>query len=106
MDAAFEQAHGDIFKILREAKSYAFEKTTLAEATGRRFASQLKAYRAAKEIYKREQRLVAFEEVLENVRKYVVVADTGDIQVFEVDVQEKLMPGLYDLGDFEESSEK
>jgi len=106
LDAAFGQAHGDIFRILREAKSYAFEKTTLAEATGRRFASQLKAYRAAEEIYKREQRLVAFEEVLENVRKYVVVADTGDIQVFEVDVQEKLIPGLYDLGGFEESSEK
>ena len=94
LDNAFQQARGDIFKTLREAESYAFEKTTLAKATGKRFASQLKAYMAAKDIYKTEQRLLTFEESLENVRKYVVVADSNDTQVFIVDVQEKLTPSL------------
>jgi len=106
LDEAFAKAKGDIFTKLRESQSYAFEKATLAQATGERFANQLKAYRAAKEIYKREQRLRAFEEALKNVRKYVVVADPNDTQVFIIDVQEKLTPSLYDITGFEESSEK
>ena len=106
LDLAFARAKGDIFVILREAGSYAFEKAALAEATGRRFAGQLKAYRAAEEIYRREQRLAVFEEVLENVRKYVVVADRNDTQVFIVDVKEKLTPSLYELSGLEAGSGK
>ena len=106
LDAAFEQARGDIFKTLREARSYAFEKATLAQATGERFAGQLKAYEAAKEIYKREQRLLAFEESLKSIRKYVVVGDTKDMQVFIVDLTEKLTPELYDIAGLKESSGK
>ena len=106
LDLAFAEARGDIFAVLREAKSYAFEKATLAEATGRRFASQLKAYRAAKEIYKHQQRLALYEEALDNIRKFVIVADADDKQVFIIDVQEKLTPGLYELAGFEESSEE
>jgi len=106
LDTAFAEAKGDIFSTLRQAQSYAFEKATLAQATGQRFASQLKAYRAAEEIYKREQRLAALEEALENIRKFVVVADTNDTQVFIVDVKEKLTPSLYELAGFEESSKK
>ena len=106
LDLAFAQAEGDIFSRLRDAQSYAFEKATLARATGERFASQLKAYRAAKEIYKREQRLSVFEEALGEVRKYVVVADQNDTQVFIIDFKEKLTPSLYELGGFEELSEK
>jgi regulator of protease activity HflC (stomatin/prohibitin superfamily) len=106
LDRAFSQASGEIFARLRTAKSYAFEKTTLAEATGRRFASQVKAYHAAEEIYKREQLLAVLEECLQNIRKYVVVADTNDSQVYIVDLQEKLVPSLYELGGIEESSKK
>ena len=106
LDLAFAEAKGDIFTTLRKSQSYAFEKATLAQATGQRFASQLKAYRAAKEIYKREQRLAVLEEALENIRKYVVVADQNDTQVFIIDVQEKLTPSLYELAGYEESSEK
>ena len=106
LDLAFAEARGDIFATLREAKSYAFEKATLAEATGRRFATQLKAYRAAKEIYKRQQILALYEEALDNIRKFVIVADADDKQVFIIDVQEKLTPGLYELAGFEESSEE
>ena len=106
LDLAFAEAKGDIFTTLRKSQSYAFEKATLARATGHRFASQLKAYRAAKEIYKREQRLAVLEEALENIRKYVVVADQNDTQVFIIDVQEKLTPSLYELAGYEESSKK
>ncbi len=106
LDLAFAEAKGDIFSELRKAQSYAFEKSTLASATGQRFASQLKAYRAAKEIYKQEQKLAAFEEALENIRKYVVVADKNDTQVFIFDAQEKLTPSLYELGGYEESTKK
>jgi len=106
LDLAFAEAKGDIFSTLREAQSYAFEKAILARATGQRFDSQLKAYRAAKEIYKREQRLAVLEEALENIRKYVVVADQNDTQVFIFDAQEKLTPSLYELSGLEESSKK
>ena len=40
------------------------------------------------------------------MRKYLVVADQDDIQVFIVDVKEKLTPSLYELSGFEESTEK
>ncbi len=106
LDLAFAQAKGHIFSTLRQAQSYAFEKAILARATGQRFASQLKAYRAAEEIYKREQRLAVFEQALGNIRKFVVVADQNDTQVFIVDVKEKLTPSLYELSGLEESSEK
>jgi membrane protease subunit HflK len=108
LDLAFEQASGDIFTTLKEAQSYAFEKATLARSTGQRFASQLKAYNAAKEIYEREQRLTAFEEAIGqgNIRKYVVVSDPNDSQVFIFDFQEKKIPSLYDIEGFQESSKK
>ncbi len=103
LDEAFAAAGGEIFARLRDAQSYAFERATLAEATGRRFASQVKAYQAAEEIYKHEQRLTVLEEGLQNIRKYVVVADTNDSQVYIVDLQEKLTPGLYELGGLQET---
>jgi len=106
LDEAFARAGGEIFTQLREAQTYAFERETLAKATGLRFGDQLKAYRAAKGIYKREQRLRVFEEVLGAIRKYVVVADPNDMLVFTVNFEEELMPNLYDITGFEESSEK
>ncbi len=106
LDAAFAAASGDIFTTLRQAKSYAFEKATIARATGERFADQVKAYKAAREIYKRQQRLAMLEESLENIRKFVVIADKDDMEVFIVDLQEKLTPSLYDVAGIEESSKK
>jgi membrane protease subunit HflK len=97
LDSALERAKGDIFATLREAQSYGFEKARLARATGERFAEQLKAYMAAPEIYRRELLLAVLEESLENIRKYVVITDPNDTQVFIIDVQEKLTPSLYDI---------
>jgi regulator of protease activity HflC (stomatin/prohibitin superfamily) len=89
LDDAFAQAKGDIYRILAEAQSYAYQKAVLAKATGERFAGQLKAYRAAPTIYPRQQRLAVLDEALPGIRKYVVVADANDNQVTIVDLQEK-----------------
>jgi regulator of protease activity HflC (stomatin/prohibitin superfamily) len=104
LDAAFAQASGAIFVKLREAQGYRFEKATIARATGERFDSQVKAFRAAEEIYKREQRLLALEETLGRLRKYVIVADQNDTETFIVDLKEKLTPSLYEIGGVQESS--
>ncbi len=104
LDTALEESKGDIFQTLRESQSYAFEKATLAKAAGERFDSQLKAYRAAKEIYTQHLRLNMLEESLKNIRKYIVAADPNDKQIFIIDVQEKLTPSIYDIGGFEEIS--
>lgn len=106
LDDAFEEAKGNIFKTLRESRTYAFEKATLAEATGQRFAGQLMAFRAAPEIYLHEQRSATLEEALSNIRKYVVVADQNDTQVTIIDLQEKLTPSIYDISGIEEPSGK
>lgn len=105
-DAAFAAAKGDISRILSEAQSYAFSKVALARAKGEQFAGQLKAYQAAPEIYKNEHRMAVLEEVLPNIRKYVVVANPNDNEVVIVDLQEKPATSLYDLGGIEESSPK
>jgi hypothetical protein len=63
-------------------------------------------YKAAKDFYKRQLRLAVFENVLDDIRKFVVVADTNDMQVFIVDVEEKLTPDLYDITGLEEHSTK
>lgn len=107
LDDAFEQTRGDIFKTLRESKTYAFEKETLAEATGQRFAGQLKAFKAAPEIYLREQWLAMYEKALQNTRKYVVVADQNDTQVNIIDLSESQRGNIYSgMDNLEENSEK
>jgi membrane protease subunit HflK len=104
LDDAFANAMGDVFKVLRDAQSYAFERATLAKGAADRFIGQLKAYQAAPEIYKREQRLTVLENALAGIRKYIVVADANDSQVVIVDLQEKLTPDLYDIGGLKENT--
>jgi len=106
MDNMLEKSKGDIFKTVRESQSYAYEKATLAKADGERFDSQLKAYRAAKNIYKQQLRLSVLEESLKNIRKYIVAADPNDQQVYIIDVQGKLTPSVYDVVGLEEPSQK
>jgi regulator of protease activity HflC (stomatin/prohibitin superfamily) len=106
VDIAFAGAEGEIFAQLRQAQAYAFEKKTLAQARGQRFTDQLKAYNAAPDIYLKEQRLNTLEQGLQPIRKYVVVADTNAMEIFIVDLQEKLQPSLYDISGFQEGTEK
>jgi regulator of protease activity HflC (stomatin/prohibitin superfamily) len=103
LDDAFAKAKGDVFKILREAQSYAFEKATLAKGAAERFAGQLKAYRAAPEIYVRDQRLAVLEDALAGIRKYVVVTDSNNSEVVIVNLEESLTPDLYKIGGLQEN---
>lgn len=97
LKTTFNQAKGKVFKAVREAESYAFERTHLAKGEGTRFQGQVLAYQASPEIYSKLQRLMMLEESLEDVRKYIVVADDEDTQVMTVDLQEKLESSLYDM---------
>jgi len=97
LQTAFGDVKGTVFKTLREAESYAYEQVNLNKGEGLRFSGQVKAYRASPEIYKKLQRLMMLEEALGGVRKYVVVADKEDAQVYIVDLQEKLTQSLYDM---------
>jgi regulator of protease activity HflC (stomatin/prohibitin superfamily) len=97
LQTAFVNVKGKVFSVLRQAASDAFERTNLAKGEGLRFAGQVQAYQASPEIYQRLQRLIMLEDALEKARKYVVVAEPDDAQVFIVDLQEKLTSSLYDL---------
>jgi regulator of protease activity HflC (stomatin/prohibitin superfamily) len=95
--ASLKIVKGKVFKALRAADSYAFEKVNQARGEGLQFAGQVKSYQAAPEIYKKIQRLKAMAEGLEKARKYVVVVEDDDTQIYQVDLQEKLTRSLYDL---------
>lgn len=90
LDAAFSRAQGDIYRTLRQAQAYAFEKSHLAKATGLRFDSQVQAYRAAKTIYLQQLWLQTLVQGLKDVRKYVFVPDPNADQVMILDLQEQL----------------
>jgi hypothetical protein len=94
---AIAKASGEIYAKLRDADSYAFEKEVLAEATGRRFLEQIKAFREAPQIYVQHLRLAMLEEVLPGVRKYAIITEKGDTRIFEVDLQEDLKNTLTDI---------
>ena len=97
LDKAFSEAGGEIFAQLSDARSDAYEKATIAKATGERFQSQVQAYRAAPEIYKRELRLSTLEELAPLLRKYVIVTDPDDKRVTIIDVSEKPGFGAWDV---------
>ena len=97
LDDAFANSDGEIFTKLSEAKSYAFEKAKLAEATGVRFAGQVAAYRASPGIYKKLQRLEMLEEALKDVRKYIVIAEEDDKEIYEIDLKDEMTSGLFDV---------
>jgi len=96
LDAEFAAASGELYAKLRNASGYAFERSVIAEAIGKRFAGQMQAFEAAKGIYTHELKMAMLEDALENIRKYIIVAD-GDTQVTVFDLQEKLVPSLYDI---------
>jgi regulator of protease activity HflC (stomatin/prohibitin superfamily) len=98
LDMQFKDASGEIYRTIEDANSRAFEVATLAKATGLRFASQLKAYRASEEIYKHQLKLAVLEDALSDIKKYLVVADQNSKQIIIVDVTEQRIPSLYDLG--------
>lgn len=97
LNEALKQASGDIAKLLSDASGYAFEKAALAKAAGERFQSQVKAFEASPKIYPQVLRLEMLEEALQGIRKYVVLVEDDDREVYIIDLQEQAAPSLYDL---------
>ncbi len=97
LETKFSEANGEIFKSLRQSQSYAFDKRVIAEATGKRFASQVKANEAAPNIYKRLLRLEMLEDALKDTRKYIIILDEKDDEVIILDLQKKLTPDLLEM---------
>ncbi len=97
LNDAIANAGGEIFQILTEAQSAAFEKVVLARATGMRFADQLEAYRAGGDIFLRQHRLAMLEETLPNVRKFVVITEDEDTEVYIIDLQKSEESSLLNL---------
>lgn len=97
LQAALSSVKGKIFSTLRSAEGDAFERIHLAKGEGLRFGGQLQGYRASPEIFMKVQRLLMLEEALEGIRKFVVVAEENDAEVYIIDLQEKLTPSIYEM---------
>ena len=97
LDEAFANTGGDIFQSLANAKSYAFERATLAKAVGERFAGQQKAFALSPDIYKQIMWLNMLEESLGSTRKYIILVNEKTRKTGIIDLQEKLAPGWEDI---------
>lgn len=97
LSEALNQASGDIAKILGDASGEAFKTVALAKAAGDRFKSQVKAFNASPTIYTQLLRLEMLGETLRDIRKYVVLTETDDTEIYIIDLQESAAPNLYDM---------
>lgn len=105
LDQAFTKAQGRIYEILRRAQADALAKVAEVRGDGLRFSGQVKAYDAAPEIYLRDQRINALMEAFPRIRKYAIATKPIDDQVVTIDLQEKLMPSLYDMANIPSDEE-
>lgn len=103
LDEKFTSAKGEIFEMLSSARAYAFDRAISVEAEGKRFDDRLRAYYSAPEIYPHELRASVVEQVLPDLRKYILLTDPNDAQILIFDVKDKLVPSLYDIGTGEEN---
>jgi membrane protease subunit HflK len=94
---AFLDSQGGIFETLSQSEGYRFERETLAKATGQRFQGQMLAYKASPGLYRHFQRLGMLEETLPALRKFIIVTNPADSQVYQLDLQEALAEGIYNL---------
>lgn len=104
LDRAFGAAVGEVYQILRKAKAYAYRRAKESYGAGIRFQGQLEAFRAAPRVFSRQQRLEAIAEAIGPIRKYATLAEPNDSQVVIVDLQDKLMPNLADIGPLQEQT--
>lgn len=100
LQKAVRDAQGKVYKTLRNAEAYSYERVSRSRGEGLRFSGQLKANQASPEIYQHLQRLLVLEEALPSIRKYVVVADRKDQEIFIFDLSESL-PGVLEGMDME-----
>ncbi|UCG34479.1 MAG: hypothetical protein JSU68_07520 [Phycisphaerales bacterium] len=75
-DRLFAQASGEVSRIMAEARAYRWQRENEWLSRAERFTNELLAYRAAPSVYSYRKYLAALGEGLENVRKFLVAADT------------------------------
>jgi modulator of FtsH protease HflK len=71
-NAVIPEARGRAAQILREAEAYREEKIKKAEGDAKRFISQYEAYKKAPDITRKRIYLETMEEILPNVKKFVM----------------------------------
>ena len=79
------------------AESYRIERAALERAKAERFAQQLQAFEKGGDVYLWRELLSVLDETLPSMRKYVMAAQAVDNWVYQVDLTEKLQPGLFDI---------
>ena len=80
---------------IRAAEGAAVRATTSAAAQGARFANQVAAYNVAPEVYSSRLYLQTVAKAAAGTRKYLI-GPTNTHNVFQIDLQDKLRPDLYD----------
>ena len=101
LQKAVHDAQGKVYKTLRNAEAYSYERVSRSRGEGLRFSGQLKANQASPEIYQHLQRLLVLEDALPSIRKYVVVADKDDQEIYIFDLSEPMATGLIEGMDME-----
>ena len=105
-NATISMARGKSAERIYRARAYASERSQLARAGAERFARQLEAYRKGKNVYLWREYLSVLDEMLPDMRKYIITSDNVGHWVYELDLKEKLQPDLFEgLGINEEDKE-
>ena len=91
------EAQGKVYASLRNSEAYAFERVSRSRGEGLRFAGQIKAFHGGGWLFQHLQRLLALEEVLPSIRKYVVVTEKGDQEVMIFDLQDRMATGILEM---------
>jgi regulator of protease activity HflC (stomatin/prohibitin superfamily) len=101
LDDALMQTSGTTYATFSEAQIYAFQQITSSEADAKRFAGQFKAYRAAPGIYLLEQQISALEKSLQNIRKYVIMANEENKQITVIDLKDTFdASGMFNVKEY------
>ena len=97
LQTALRNVQGKVYATLRESEAYSFERVARSKGEGLRFAGQLKANQANALLYRHLQRLQMMEEALEPIRKYIVVSDKADQEIYIFDLKEQMATGLLEM---------
>jgi regulator of protease activity HflC (stomatin/prohibitin superfamily) len=87
--------------IVAKANAAAFTRRTQTEASAVHFADQVKAHRLGGDLYLKHERYKTLNEVLPNIRKYVVDSEKFGSWVYELDLKDKLQSDLFENLDVE-----
>ena len=94
LEAEMRNAQGKVYATLRRAEAYSVQRVALLKGKGLRFAGQVQANQANPQFYQHLQRLLMLEEALESIRKYIVVADEKDQEIYMIDLKDQMASGL------------